>query len=267
LNADLVLTCQQFELDMRLFMSFLNKIYSLFRTNGGNREKVNELGKLAIDPTDHKFTSEERKLFSIQFLKQKGVPVIEHLPLIEDHTTAKFRKAHDIASKIVVLYGLTYVANHAEEPEVLIKYYKQHDLWDYVSPEERNYLAKEERTSKDDNPITWRIEAIIVMLWSLGKFDKLLFPDAECQFPDPSVFHDIEKDPAVWIMDAKLRNTEEILNEADLIYRTHWAARDAQLNGRPMPAGINYDVIMERHFALNWLTMYAEDWDDITTDT
>lgn len=34
-----------------------------------------------------------------------------------------------------------------------------------------------------------------------------------------------------------------------------------------MPAGLSEDIVMERHFALNWLTMYADDWDEMTTDT
>ena len=77
----------------------------------------------------------------------------------------------------------------------------------------------------------------------------------------------LEADPSVWISNSRLRNTEDILNETDLIYRIHWATEDARINGKKVPAGLNSDVIMERHFALNWLTMYADDWDDITTDT
>ncbi len=64
------------------------------------------------------------------------------------------------------------------------------------------------------------------------------------------------------------RAIAEVLDEADLIYRYHWAARDARLKGRQPPAGLNLDVIQERHKALNWLIDYDRaEWDDVTTDT
>jgi hypothetical protein len=43
---------------------------------------------------------------------------------------------------------------------------------------------------------------------------------------------------------------------------------DARVNGRATPAGLDADVIMERHHALNWLIGYMDQaWDDVTTDT
>jgi len=52
-----------------------------------------------------------------------------------------------------------------------------------------------------------------------------------------------------------------------LIYRIHWAVVEAQLHKQPMPAGLNADVVYERHYALNWLTYYGDDWDNVSTDT
>ena len=62
----------------------------------------------------------------------------------------------------------------------------------------------------------------------------------------------------------------QILDEADLIYRLHWAVRHADLNGRPIPLPLNRDMVMERHHALNWLIVPREEpypWDEIPTDT
>jgi hypothetical protein len=77
----------------------------------------------------------------------------------------------------------------------------------------------------------------------------------------------LNEDPASWINNSTLRDSEEILNQTDLIYRIHWAVKEAQFNNQPIPANINIGVVYERHIALNWLTMYAEDWDDLTADT
>ena len=65
-----------------------------------------------------------------------------------------------------------------------------------------------------------------------------------------------------------LRSANDILNMSDLIYRYHWAIRQAKLDGAPEPAGLSGSVVSERHHALNWLTYYFDaDWDDVSTDT
>jgi MinD superfamily P-loop ATPase len=45
------------------------------------------------------------------------------------------------------------------------------------------------------------------------------------------------------------------------------AVTEAQINGKPTPADLNPSVVEERHYVLNWLTWYADEWDDVTTDT
>jgi hypothetical protein len=65
---------------------------------------------------------------------------------------------------------------------------------------------------------------------------------------------------------SSLRPVSEILDMADLIYRLHWASRDAYLNKKDPPAKLNEGIIEERHYAINWITC-LEEWDDITTDT
>jgi hypothetical protein len=166
-----------------------------------------------------------------------------------------------------VLYGLIFIAHREKTSKEMIEYFKKYDLWEAVSPEERKYLEKANKTPKDNNPMSWRIENLNVLLWALGNFDTLSFPTTICDFSSYNNLPDLENDPTEWISKAKLRDGEEILNETDLIYRIHWATREGGLNGEPIPAGLNEDIIMERHFALNWLTMYAANWDDITTDT
>jgi hypothetical protein len=242
-----------------------SKFFSFFGFGKKKNEASN--GPFPFYPKDYKLTSSDRKVYSVRFLRKMKVPVLNHLPLIEDHTQARFRSTIDVASKAFVLYGIIYVANNAKTSEEMIAYFKKYDLWDHVSPDEREYLEKEEKTMEDNIPYTWRIETLNVLLWALGNFDKLNFPAAMCDFRHYRNLPDIEKDPTDWIRNARLRDTEDILNESDLIYRIHWATRDAYLNKRPDPAGLNESIVMERHFALNWLTMYGEDWDDITTDT
>ncbi len=67
---------------------------------------------------------------------------------------------------------------------------------------------------------------------------------------------------------AKLRTATTILDEADLIYRIHWAVVDARLRRSPFPMAVEAGVVYERHYALNWLIGYqGQEWDDVSTDT
>ena len=71
-----------------------------------------------------------------------------------------------------------------------------------------------------------------------------------------------------FIKNAKLRSISDILNENDLIYRYHWAVVESRVNGLNIPSEINPSIVMERHYALNWLIGYMNQaWDDISTDT
>jgi hypothetical protein len=114
---------------------------------------------------------------------------------------------------------------------------------------------------------SWRIESLNVLLWSLKKFDDLQLPINMCDFEHIEDLPDLSVDPTEWIEKSRLRNNEEILNQVDLIYRIHWATRDAELNGKKIPGNFHPGIIFERHYALNWLVRYANEWDDITTDT
>ena len=254
-----------------IFMAFLTGLLSLFgcetKKNQSSKRTVIKKSFNANYPKDHKLSGQERKEYSNLFLKQRGVPTLEHLPLVDDYTVARFRDPIKIARRSVILYGLIFVANNEKTSEEIIVYFKKYGLWEDVSPEERGYVEKKNKTDEDNNPVTWRLENLNVLLWSLGHFDRLKFPTTLCDFGNYNDLPDLDVDPKPWIIKSRLRNTEDILNETDLIYRLHWATEDARINNNKMPVGLNQDVIMERHFALNWLTMYADDWDDITTDT
>jgi len=113
----------------------------------------------------------------------------------------------------------------------------------------------------------WRVEAAWVLLWAVGYVKELGKPETVCEVGQAVAFIK-QRNAAQFIADARLRPLAEILDEADLIYRYHWAVVDARVNGTEVPAGVDPGVIYERHYALNWLIGYMDqEWDDITTDT
>ncbi|MCX4199228.1 DUF4272 domain-containing protein, partial [Methylobacterium organophilum] len=69
---------------------------------------------------------------------------------------------------------------------------------------------------------------------------------------------------------ARLRPPGEILEALDRAWREHWVVRQARQKGVAL-AGLNGDVVAERHVALNWLTGFQNDrdtpWDAIDTPT
>ncbi|MEW6350880.1 MAG: DUF4272 domain-containing protein [Thermodesulfobacteriota bacterium] len=67
-------------------------------------------------------------------------------------------------------------------------------------------------------------------------------------------FPDIHESPWPWIRNLTLRSKSEILDASDLIYRLHWATRQAQVHGDPTPPGVHAEVVEEWHHAVNWLT-------------
>lgn len=212
-------------------------------------------------------TSESRKIETNKYLESKGIPICEHLPLVENSQEVILRKPSEIATRIMILTGIIDTAFDEDRKEI-VSWLKDTNLWKDVSKSEKEYLTKKSLTKEDKIASSWRTEAVNVLFWSLGMVDKLNEPIKEC---DLTKAHEGTKEKYGsldnFIKQSEIRSTEEILDQIDLIYRIHWAVRDAILNNRPYPNGYDPSIVYERHYALNWITCYQEDWDDITTDT
>lgn len=213
-------------------------------------------------------TAEQRKKETETLLKSLNIPFIAHLPLIEEESEAQIRTGREIAERVLILTYLNYFSEVPEERTEVVNFLKENLLWDKVSPDEKQLFLKDELTEQETINISWRSEAIWLLLWSINKVDKLSLPIDHVIVDEimarlPGLF----EDPREFIQNATTRPTTEILDVSDLIYRLHWAARDADLNNQQAPANLSLSVIIERHYAMNWVTYYAEGWDDITTDT
>jgi hypothetical protein len=207
-----------------------------------------------------------RRARSMQRLAAEGVPVLASLPVIESEGEARHRPAAEIANRAM---ALLFVAARAEglEQTRTMALISQYRLTNELTPEEQAFLATPTMSNADRAKFTWRYEAAWVLLWALGYVERLDRPDRSM---DPAAAARIIADRGRdrFVREARLRPLPEILDEADIIYRYHWATDDARVNGRPAPAGLDADVIMERHHALNWLIGYLDQaWDDVTLDT
>lgn len=208
----------------------------------------------------------DRRVRSVTILKDRGVPFIDHLPVIEDSTTTKRRSTEEIARRAIAL-AIVSMKGEGLEQETVESLLEKYGATPFLTANETEFVVNEEPDENSRIQFVWRYECLWVMLWALGYVDELKYPESVCDVKEAvSIIADRSTEQIV--ADSQLRELSEILDQADLIYRYHWAVVSARLEGEPPPASLEKGVVMERHHALNWLIGYMEqEWDDVTTDT
>lgn len=207
-----------------------------------------------------------RKERSEALLRAEGVPVNPHLPAIQSAERTRHRSQDEVAFRAMALLVVAVKAEGLERPlvEGLVREY---GLAPHFTPKERAFLAAPAPDERDRLQFGWKYEAAWPLLWALGFVDKLDKPAAECDAAHAMSLLK-QRTRERFLNEAKLRPLDELLDQADRIYRYHWAIEEARVHGKPAPAGLHPDVTMERHHALNWLVGYlGQEWDDVTTDT
>lgn len=208
----------------------------------------------------------ERRARSNTRLSAEGVPVAASLPVIETAAEAKLRTAEAVVRRAI---ALILVANKGElnDQPLVEKLIADFGAAGDFTPKERAFIDNLKTTQQERTQFLWRFEALNVLLWSVGLIDTLDRADKIIDVPKVvAIYRDNRR--GGMLAKAKLRPIGEILDQADLIYRTHWAVTEARINSRPMPANLDRSVVYERHYALNWLIgCLGQDWDDVTTDT
>ena len=210
-----------------------------------------------------------RKERSEQFLKKKGIKINYNLPHIESDEETTIRTPKEIAQRVTVLAITNFVAFGGMSGEQAIDYLKKYHLWDYVTPDEIDFLN--DPTDEKKNSESWKCEAIWVLLWSLHIIEDLEFPKDMCDLNQiPLEKYPVQSgiDPNTFINATETsRSKKEILDANDLYYRLDWTCVDARINGYAIKS-MHPGVVYERHYALNWLINYMDqDWDDISCDT
>lgn len=217
-----------------------------------------------------------RKERSIEILKAHHVPYIAHLPVIETSDKVRIRTADEIARRAVACLLAIQVACDAAGGRAGLKKSRKFFCEKLTEFGVEGFLTRKEQkvfwgkcTNQEFCNMTWKYEACWVLLWALGIVEKLDYPtDAcDCDYAINAVADCNSMDELMGKV--RLRDISEILDEADLIFRYDWACVDARIHGDEAPAGLNPDVVFERHCGLNWLIDAdgTNDWDDVSTDT
>lgn len=220
-------------------------------------------------------SGEERKERSLKLLEERGIPSIRHLPVIVGDEDAVLRTKEEVVQRAIALCliavyagGVAEGGDVQEEREFIEGIIEQYGAASFFTEKEKAFLqdAQPDRTAAIQ--MVWMYECYWVLLWALGYKEELEFPGQIC---DVNAAIDVLKqagDYATFLEGAVLRSKEEILDQADLIYRYDWACVDARIHDRTVAGGLDGGVVMERHRALNWLICYMEDdWDHVQMDT
>lgn len=216
----------------------------------------------------------KRKERSIKILNQHNVPYIEHLPVIETSDQVRIRTKDEIAKRaIACLITIQLACDMSNGPDEESKTFfenllKKFDVMDCLTEDEKLFFTGEPDQQAIINMV-WKYEAYWVLLWALGKVEELSYPSiiCDCDFAIKAIS---ECDSYEQFMkNIKLRDINEILDEADLIFRYDWACVDARVKGMEAPQELDAGVVVERHKACNWLIDYnqEDDWDNVSVNT
>jgi hypothetical protein len=224
----------------------------------------------------------ERFRRSIAVLDAKRIPRLSMPLYTEDDAEVVPRTAEDAARRILILWAIALCAEGMPQREAL-EMLDRRQLWPWVSPEETRYIRDPNPTPHQSAAFVWRLEAVWVLAWALGRLDDLGWPAFMCDVPRlADIMSPIETDPA-FTATATLRTTSDILDAQDLTMRLHWAIRDAWINKRMIRSDMDWTagqpdvrttssagvgVVEQRHKTLNWIIRFDNaDWDQVDTPT
>ncbi|SFC60853.1 DUF4272 domain-containing protein [Massilia yuzhufengensis] len=213
-------------------------------------------------------TAEERRAASEALLRDYAIPINPNLPSIDDGDVT-LRSEDALWCRLVALWGVVGAAM-LRRNDFFKEYFAADERRAMLSDDEAAFLFNDAPPEEDRIRFSWRLEALMFLAWCAGLVEDSGLPvkPSSAEAILPLYPHDLGD--AAMLRDAiRLRSKDEILDQADLLYRLHWAVRDAQLNRREPPPGINPGMVLEWHHAVNWMTGYdgEDDWDAVPTDT
>ncbi|WP_269745026.1 DUF4272 domain-containing protein [Methyloversatilis discipulorum] len=189
-------------------------------------------------------------------------------PYFDEGPEDEIRDAGAIARRALALFAVISIA-FGDDKQKLIDWLRAEDLWAELSPEELDFITSETPSERQVFNASWRSEALLLLLWSLGLVEAIPAPSETC---NPALFRDLlpprtSVSVNEFIASARRRSDEVLVEMADEILNLHWEARDASINGRECPE-VHIGIIQERHHGINWAIGYGgSPWDEVATDT
>ena len=185
---------------------------------------------------------------SATLIREMGCNYNDALPLLDETVVA--RSVEATIGRVLGMYCAAAVA-YGFDRQLAVAWLERHKKAVEVTSAEELFLA----TGQGElEKFKIQIEAMWALCWCAGIVKKLDFTEP-CAKDFITRLPDLKKDdsPDPFRAKANLRTDEEVVAACDLAYCTHWAVRDAELHGQPMPIRVPSYVITERRHALEWM--------------
>lgn len=210
-----------------------------------------------------------RRSANLRRLQSEGISVPAHLPPIIDEDECFPQSAEDVARRALALFLVALRAESlaAAEPIPVADIKERQPIgFAALSPAEQTFMQRPKPSEEEIAQMSWRYEALQILLWSLGLVQ--LPPASGICDVSALVGYLLEAEEEEIVKAASLRQPSILLDTLDLHYCYHWAVRQAELGQAESPGGLEPGVVIERHYALNWLTRFEDaPWDDVDTPT
>lgn len=204
--------------------------------------------------------SQQARAQSRLIAMKAGIEIPDHLPLLDP---VRLRDRRTVTDRALCLHAVLHMA-HGWDIRLAKAWLQQEGLIDALTPVESDLL----RTGEGDKfYFKSEVEALWALMWALGLAEeldpwKICADNLARRLPDVDARQSSESFRA----STKLRSPDEVLGALDLAYCTHWAVRQAQLDGKRAPANLDPLTVEERRHALEWLAAES-DWDEPSMDT
>lgn len=213
-------------------------------------------------------SAQERKARSEEVLATRSLTAAASLPPVIAESEVVLRSAGAVGERIMALFAVAVRAESlaSKSPMPSDEILQRLGLSDSVfSPAERKFIMDRTPTQKGIIQFGWCYECASVLAWAVGVIDTLPFPNAICHV-ELIAQKLLKLGMSGMAAHAQMRSTDQLLDCLDLHQRLHWIVRQAQVDKKAAPGGLEAGVVRERHRALNWLVQFeGADWDDVDT--
>ena len=223
-----------------------------------------------------------RKERSEEFLQGERVKINPGLPEFMSEAEAQLRSPEEALRRCLCAFfaaGIAIDVMNGESGKESAEFFRtmlsRFDIEGCLTADGERLFALSENGSQVSmekaNNMQWRMEMCMPIFWAYGICeDDLPFPSEMTDTTDMIKLINSCPDLGEIMKLVKPRPLGEILDNADVCYRMHWACVEARIHKRPeLCGGLSEDVVYEQHKGFLWLLgdEAAETWDDISADT
>ena len=206
-----------------------------------------------------------RKETTESYLRSRGVRVNPHLPFTESPEEVTVATSEKVARRACIISGLLSLAFGAPR-DMVLRYFESGGLFEHATASEIDLVHASSLEQAQIERLEIQVEALWELAWVLcliPRIDHFKY----CGQHLITLVPKLDEPVSGFVDRARMRPLDDLLAEADMLYRLHWAVRDASLQQQSIPNGLRFYVTNERLRAINWVLFSDVSWEDTDTST